>query len=255
MRAGQGSPSNPAAVFSSPKLQRKLPRVVSVQEIDHGAERAGERAPSTSTISLRDLALVEMLYGSGIRVGELVGLDLGDVDFERREIRVFGKGAKERIVPTSEVALELLQTYIERERLLLLNAGRHKLSVVDSDAGAAGGGGPDPAKEDARALFINVRGARMSDRGARRSVEKFFAAIGQGKHVTPHTLRHTFATHLLEGGADLRSVQELLGHVDFIHNPDLYSSKQGTAQERLLQNSPASVMKMRLRNSRKAGSV
>jgi integrase/recombinase XerC len=197
-------PSNPAAILASPKLQRKLPRVVSVQDIDRSEQRG---SISIYRTSLRDLAMVEMLYGSGIRVGELVGLDLGDVDFERREIRVFGKGSKERIVPVNEVALELLQTYLEKERPLLLDTGKRKLSVVD-------GNGRDNGDDPLRALFINVRGMRVSDRGARRAVERFFAAIGEGKHVTPHTLRHTFATHLLEGGADLRSVQELLGHVD-----------------------------------------
>lgn len=200
---------NPAAVLGSPKLQRKLPRVVSVQEIDSSGERSAINIYRTS---LRDLAMVEMLYGSGIRVGELVGLDLGDIDFERREIRVFGKGAKERIVPVNEVALELLQTYMEKERPLLLDTGKRNLAVVDGDT--TGEGERNPLDDAARALFVNVRGTRMSDRAARRSVDKFFASIGQGKHVTPHTLRHTFATHLLEGGADLRSVQELLGHVD-----------------------------------------
>lgn len=199
-----GLPANPAAILASPKLQRKLPRVVSVQDIDRSEQRG---TISIYRTSLRDLAMVEMLYGSGIRVGELVGLDLSDVDFERREIRVFGKGSKERIVPVNEVALELLQTYLEKERPLLLDTGKRKLSLVD-------GNGREEGDDPLRALFINVRGTRMSDRGARRAVERFFSAIGEGKHVTPHTLRHTFATHLLEGGADLRSVQELLGHVD-----------------------------------------
>ncbi len=201
--------SNPAAILASPKQQRKLPRVVSVQDIDRSERENKEREGiSIYRTSLRDLAMVEMLYGSGIRVGELVGLDVGDVDFERREVRVFGKGSKERIVPVNDVALELLRTYVEKERPLLLDTGsRRKLSVVGEES-------TDRWEDARKAIFINVRGQRMSDRGARRAVEKFFAGIGQGKHVTPHTLRHTFATHLLEGGADLRSVQELLGHVD-----------------------------------------
>jgi integrase/recombinase XerC len=197
---------DPSAVLSSPKLQRRLPRVLSLNEIECSEEK--HASLEVYRTSLRDLAMVELLYGSGIRVGELVGLDLGDVDFARREIRVMGKGRKERIVPINQVALEILRSYLEKERPRLLEGVSGTLELVGS------GGEPREAADAARAVFINVRGRRISDRGVRRVVERFFRAVGPGRHVTPHTLRHTFATHLLEGGADLRSVQELLGHVD-----------------------------------------
>jgi len=197
---------DPSAVLSSPRRQRRLPRVLTFSEMEEVQERRASM--EVYRTSLRDLAMVEVLYGSGIRVGELVSLDLDDIDFEKGEIRVTGKGRKERIVPLSRVALELLCSYLDKERPRLLRAAEEGLRMV-------GGGSGRAAESDAeRAVFINVRGRRISDRGVRRAVERFFQAIGPGRHVTPHTLRHTFATHLLEGGADLRSVQELLGHVD-----------------------------------------
>ncbi len=207
----KGSVSDdPTVLLSSPKLQRRLPRVLSLSEIDCSRER--HQSLEVYRTSLRDLAMVELLYGTGIRVSELVGLDLDDVDFVRQEVRVLGKGRKERIVPVNRVALDLLRAYIDKERPQLLEGASGHLRAVGPESG---GKSPSGNRDDAgKAVFVNVRGRRISDRGARRAVERFFRAVGPGKHVTPHTLRHTCATHMLEGGADLRSVQELLGHVD-----------------------------------------
>ncbi len=197
---------DPSAALSSPRRQRRLPRVLSPSEMDGCCDR--HASLEVYGTSLRDLAIVEVLYGSGIRVGELVSLDLDDVDFRRCEMRVTGKGRKERLVPLNRVALDILLAYLERERPQLLREAGTALRAVE------GGGARREVGDAERAVFINARGRRMSDRGVRRAVERFFRDVGSGKHVTPHTLRHTFATHLLEGGADLRSVQELLGHVD-----------------------------------------
>jgi site-specific recombinase XerD len=137
---------------------------------------------------LRDRAILELLYASGLRVSELVGLDVGDVDWTRRELRVHGKGGHMRLAIVGRPALQALRTYVE--------AGRPRLAR-DRPTGA---------------LFLNRRGGRLSDRSVRALVSRCARLAGLGGRVTPHTLRHTFATHLLEGGADLRIVQELLGH-------------------------------------------
>ncbi|MFW6113387.1 MAG: tyrosine recombinase XerC [Actinomycetota bacterium] len=183
---------DPAAVLSPPHRDRRLPRVLRVEDIDEAESGKGLHIYRTS---LRDMALVELLYATGMRVGELTGLDLKDVDMKREEVKVTGKGRKERVMPVHETAIQLLEAYIEKERpTLAANA------VSNRDDG-------DP-------LFLSVRGKRLGDRGARRVVERFFRGLEGGKRISPHTLRHTFATHLLQGGADLRTVQELLGHVD-----------------------------------------
>ncbi len=196
---------SPAEPLVTTKTTHKLPRVVSLEEIDISRKRAGIKVYTTS---LRDMALLELLYGTGMRVGELVGLNLEDVDFESGEIRVMGKGSKERIIPVNDVAMELLQAYIRRERPLLQGGEGKRIGLVGVTEDE------NSRLDSQKALFLNQRGSRLSDRGVRRVLDKLFAGVGGGKRVTPHTLRHTFATHLLEGGADLRSVQELLGHVD-----------------------------------------
>ncbi|MDD3719196.1 MAG: tyrosine recombinase [Actinomycetota bacterium] len=184
--------SDPASALSPPQRDRRLPRVLRLDEVDAAQARQGLHIYRTS---LRDMALVELLYATGMRVGELAGLDLEDIDLKRGEVRVLGKGRKERMIPVHEAALQLLANYIDKERpVLAANA-----------AAEESGGGP---------LFLSVKGGRLSDRGVRRVVDRFFSGLEGGKRISPHTLRHTFATHLLQGGADLRTVQELLGHVD-----------------------------------------
>jgi len=184
--------SNPSAALSPPRRERRLPRVLHLEEIDAAEKRQNLHIYRTS---LRDMALVELLYATGMRVGELAKLDLTDIDFEREEVRVVGKGRKERVIPVHDTARQLLQAYLDKER--------PQLAGNDIDGETEG----DP-------LFLSVRGGRLSDRGVRRVVDHFFRGLEGGKRISPHTLRHTFATHLLQGGADLRTVQELLGHVD-----------------------------------------
>lgn len=179
--------TNPAAALAQPRANRRLPEILKQREMADVLVAVAELADA-SPIDLRDAALLEVLYATGIRVGELTALDVDDVDRTRRVVRVFGKGRKERTVPYGVPAEHALGVWIA--------AGRPEVATATS--------GP--------ALFLGARGARIDPRTVRRVVHARLAAVPGGPEVGPHGLRHTAATHLLEGGADLRSVQELLGH-------------------------------------------
>lgn len=179
--------ANPARLVSSPRLPRRLPPNLTETEVQDLLE-----VPHDPGLrSLRDQAILELLYAGGLRVSELVGLDDGDVDWAERLLRVMGKGRKERIVPFGRFAAEAMEAY-RRER----NAQRK---------GTPGPDGRIP-------LFVNMRGTRLTARSIERLVARYRTHLKTPRPVTPHTLRHSFATHLLENGADLRSIQELLGH-------------------------------------------
>lgn len=183
--------SNPALLLSSPKQERFLPRTLKTKAINDLLAAPN----SKNCYGQRDRAILEILYGSGIRVSELVGMNTRNLDFRRGEIKVLGKGRKERIIPLNRRALKATQQYLDlgRPRLLLKRKSKETPQC---------------------ALFLNSRGERLSTVGVRRLLAKYVKKVGLARGITPHVLRHTFATHLLEGGADLRSVQELLGHVD-----------------------------------------
>jgi site-specific recombinase XerD len=178
--------ANPADLVASPKRDAYLPRVLKPGEV------AGmlERIPASTPLELRDRAMFELAYAAGLRAEELVNLDLADLDPDGEELRVEGKGGRTRIVPAGELAWRALESYIERGRATLVAEG----------------------SEIEPAAFVSKSGRRLSTSDVRRrlSVWTRKAALAQG--VSPHTLRHSFATHLLEGGADLRAIQELLGH-------------------------------------------
>lgn len=172
--------TNPAELVSTPKKEKKLPYHLSIDEITTLVE-----APKgVETLSLRDRAILETLYSSGLRVSELTGLNIGGCDFDRGNLRVMGKGGKERIVPLGSLAAAALRDY-------LLSRG-----CPPQDA----------------PLLVNSRGSRLTRRSVGRIVDRYMLQLVTMKKASPHTLRHTFATHLLEGGADLRSIQEMLGH-------------------------------------------
>lgn len=187
--------SNPAAVVSSPKLPKPLPHVLSQEDVEKLLKCADASTPAGAL----DAALVELLYASGARIGEVASLDVDRIDFSDKSVRLFGKGSKERIVPLYPAALHALDAYLAHARPVLL--ANHK-----------GGLTAEEAADAQRALFINARGARMSERSLRVRFEKLLAQAGLAGMATPHTMRHTFATEVLDGGADLRSVQEMLGH-------------------------------------------
>jgi integrase/recombinase XerC len=179
---------SPAEIVATPKQEKNLPSFLSVDEVFALVEKPDRATPWGA----RDRAILETLYSCGIRVGELVGLSDGDVDFQLGIVRVYGKGRKERIVPIGEKAIEALRAYFPRRDEVL---ARRKKS------------GPRTA------LFINPRGTRLTARSVGRILQKHVLQSGLLRKVSPHALRHTFATHLLDAGADLRAIQEMLGHV------------------------------------------
>jgi integrase/recombinase XerD len=185
---------NPAAALELPRRVRKLPRTLSAAE----AERLVEAAAGATPRAMRDRALVELMYGSGLRVSEALGLRRGAVDLDARLVRALGKGAKERIVPLGRAAVEALRRYIAIGR-------------------------PHLDRRNRPELFLNARGGALTRAGAFLILRRLAERAGlEPERVHPHLLRHSFATHLLEGGADLRSVQEMLGHAD-LSTTELYT--------------------------------
>jgi integrase/recombinase XerC len=181
-------PSDPGASLGSPKAHSVLPEVLRADQAADLIAAATELADDGSPVGLRDVAMLELLYATGIRVGELVGLDVDDLDADRSVVRVFGKGRKERTVPYGRPAARAVQFWLRHGRPLLAREG----------SGAA--------------LFLGARGGRIDQRTVRTLVHRRIAEVPGAPDIGPHGLRHSAATHLLEGGADLRSVQELLGH-------------------------------------------
>jgi len=202
---------NPAKLINSPKLPKQLPRFLTVDEVFGLVEKP----EGLGFIEQRDRAMLELMYSSGLRVGELSSLNLDDVNLDEGLVKVMGKGRKERIVPVGGKAQEALRSYLVEKML---------------------------QKKGDKALFVSRNGRRLDTRGVRRIVRKYSLALGLQGKVSPHTLRHTFATHLLQSGADLRVIQELLGHsslsttqkythLDITHLMDIYDKAQPLAND------------------------
>jgi integrase/recombinase XerC len=172
--------ANPGEMVSTPRQEKYLPKTLSVDE----AFALMESGEGSGLLAMRDRAIVEMLYSCGLRVSELTALDVGSVSLEEGLVRVLGKGSKERIVPVGRRAREALRLYLDERN----------------------------APPDGEPLFLNHRGGRLTPRSIQRHLKKYLLMAGILKEATPHSLRHSFATHLLDGGADLRAIQELLGH-------------------------------------------
>lgn len=179
--------NNPLLLIRTPKKRKTLPQFLYQPEVEKLLEQPKSKGP----LGLRDQAMLELFYSSGLRVGELVQINMIDIDFTGRVIRVKGKGRKERVVPLGSYACHALWEYLQKARPVLTEKR-------------------NPSPEDP--FFVNSRGKRLTTRGVYGIVTKYLKEVAPFRNLTPHSLRHTFATHLLEGGADLRSVQELLGH-------------------------------------------
>jgi integrase/recombinase XerC len=200
---------DPTMGLSSPKLDKRLPKFLRPEQIEALMARPDASKPE----GLRDAAVLEVLYATGARVSELVGMDLQHIDLAAGEARVLGKGSKERIVLLGRAAQEALLSYLDRGRGRLL--ARRQLRFEK--------------QEDA--VFLNHRGYRLTARSVRRLLDKHFLGVSSEMHISPHVIRHTFATHMLDNGADLRSIQELLGHSS-ISTTQIYTH---VSQERLKQ--------------------
>lgn len=198
--------ANPARALSLPKQPQRVPTFYYPEEM----KALLESIPETDLWSLRDRALLEFLYATGVRVSECVGLDVTDVSLGEQTALVFGKGGKERYVVVGSQAVQSLERYLEAR-------GAHRFVPGQPDAESA--------------LFVNRRGGRLTDRSVRRILNRRVEQVGVLTHISPHAVRHSFATHLLDGGADLRAVQELLGHAS-LSSTQIYTH---TSRERLAQ--------------------
>jgi len=195
--------SDPASLAASPKRERKIPAHLSIDEMT----RLLEMPDVTDPLGCRDRAILELFYASGLRLSELVGLDLDDVNLRARMVRVMGKGAKERLVPFNSATESSLREWLKARALLRANPSSERRPE-----------GREPRAQSRRAasrepLFLNFRGARLTGRSVERLVARYVASCSTRFGISPHALRHSFATHLLQRGADLRAIQELLGHV------------------------------------------
>jgi integrase/recombinase XerC len=177
---------DPSQAISGPKQKRQIPVVMPVDEVFQLLEKPDKDKP----LGLRDRAILELFYSSGLRVSELTGLNIGDIDFHQGIVKVIGKGNKERFVPVGRMALSAIRDYLSKR-------------------GEVCGG----RVRESHALFLNRLGCRISERTVARMIDKYVKACNIPKKIGPHALRHSFATHLLDGGADLRAIQEMLGHV------------------------------------------
>jgi integrase/recombinase XerC len=198
-------PSNPGRTIRAPKLERRLPGHLTRTDADAVFEHAERKAEENSLAGTRTLVIMEILYGSGLRLSELHGLDLGDIDRSTRQMRVMGKGAKERIVPVTDAALRAVGRYEPRRQ--------------------------EVAGSDEPALLVNPKGGRLSRRSIQSTVRACLEHAAGARGLSTHALRHTFATHLMEAGADLLAVKELLGHVS-LSTTQIYTH---TSKERLLR--------------------
>ncbi len=177
---------DPASKIESPKLEKKLPQVLSVQQVELLLKQPNINLPA----GLRDKAMLELLYATGIRVSELITINVNDVNLELGYIKCFGRGAKERVVPLGSIASKCVAQYLRKGRTTLVRSKQEE------------------------AMFVNHHGRRLTRQGFWKIIKKYASEAHIEQKITPHTLRHSFATHLLENGADLRSVQEMLGHAD-----------------------------------------
>jgi integrase/recombinase XerC len=182
--------NNPAKLVATPRIERKLPNHLSMED----AVRFIETPDLNTDLGKRDRAILEFLYATGMRVGELVGLNLKDIDFREKLVRVTGKRKKQRILPFGEPSLQALMYYLNETRATFLQ-------------------NCPPAERDEQAVFLNYQGTRITTRSVGRMVDKYIKLCADIHDISPHSLRHSFATHLLDSGADLRDIQELLGHV------------------------------------------
>lgn len=182
--------TNPAKLVATPRVERKLPTHLSMED----AVRFIETPDLNTDLGKRDRAILEFLYATGVRVGELVNLNLKDIDYRERLVRVTGKRKKQRILPFGEPALQALLHYLETTRPIFLN-------------------NCPPSQRDEDAVFLNYQGTRITTRSVGRMIDKYIKICAEiNRDISPHSLRHSFATHLLDSGADLRDIQELLGH-------------------------------------------
>ena len=207
---------NPFELIETPKLEKNLPKILYDEEIELVFNSINTKTP----LGLRNLALMEILYGSGLRVSELCNLEEKDLNYQNETIKVFGKGSKERIVPMNKRTIDAVINYLRKGRPILL---------INNELN-------NPNK-----LFLNNHGECLTPRGVRVILDKIFTEHGEKLHVHPHMLRHTFATALLNGGADLRSVQEMLGHEN-LQTTQIYTHVSTEQLKKSMENHPRQMM-------------